>query len=333
MQKRLWILCFLAMTGWAFAQSGSEGKPKIAFEKTLHKFGEIDKGKKAKTSFRFSNKGKGTLKIEDVTATCGCTTAKPEKTEYAPGEQGDIEVTFDSTRFFGFTTKKVMVITNDPKNKEYELTIEGTVVSEIVSKPEHIFIADARRGEVSKREILVTTNRLEKLEIRNLEAKPEFLSAELERLDDQSVKIIVTADGKKFSEAQARPKGIISYETNGETQKKIFTNVTVNVVTPVSAHPRYAMFWATPFGKKREIDIRLVASDANMTFQIESLKSSEAFITVEKLSDDPNETTIKVVLTPEAPEGKFKGNIVVRTTHPEQKVIVIPLRGSVIKTS
>jgi hypothetical protein len=52
--------------------------------------------------YRFTNSGKQPVKIENVKTSCGCTTAGLKKTEYAPGESGEIEATFD----FGGRTGK-----------------------------------------------------------------------------------------------------------------------------------------------------------------------------------------------------------------------------------
>lgn len=309
-----------------------EPKGRIEFEKTVHDFGEIDKGTSVTTKFTFKNKGKGVLRIKDVVASCGCTSAKPEKIIYQPGEAGEISVTFDSARFNGNITKKVTVHTDNLKNSQTALTITGQVVSEILSKPEHLFFADARMGKVSTQEIMVTTTRLPKLEISNIKTNPEFLSAELKRIDDQAIAIKVTADGTKYPEEQVRLKGAIQFETNATTQPIVRSTVTVNIVSPIGVHPRYAMFWASPLGQTRNLDIRLVANDET-AFSIESLEASLDFIEVKKISDTADERSIKITLKPDAPEGSFKGKITIKTTHPGQKKIVIPMRGSVIKTS
>jgi len=58
--------------------------------------------KQVVAKYRFTNSGKEPVKIENVKTSCGCTTAGLKKSEYAPGESGEIEARFD----FGGRTGK-----------------------------------------------------------------------------------------------------------------------------------------------------------------------------------------------------------------------------------
>ena len=58
--------------------------------------------KQVVAKYRFTNTGNQPVKIENVKTSCGCTTAGLKKTEYAPGETGEIEAKFD----FGGRTGK-----------------------------------------------------------------------------------------------------------------------------------------------------------------------------------------------------------------------------------
>jgi hypothetical protein len=51
--------------------------------------------KQVVAKYRFTNSGAQPVKIENVKTSCGCTTAGLKKTEYAPGESGEIEARFD----------------------------------------------------------------------------------------------------------------------------------------------------------------------------------------------------------------------------------------------
>jgi len=58
--------------------------------------------KQVVAKYRFTNSGAQPVKIENVKTSCGCTTAGLKKTEYSPGESGEIEARFD----FGGRTGK-----------------------------------------------------------------------------------------------------------------------------------------------------------------------------------------------------------------------------------
>ena len=68
--------------------------PRISFEKTVFDLGEIGQGTKNTCDFRFTNTGRGLLKIGNISRTCGCTVFKLDKNEYAPNETGAIKVIY-----------------------------------------------------------------------------------------------------------------------------------------------------------------------------------------------------------------------------------------------
>lgn len=97
----------------------------IEFYEESHNFGEIKEGEKVKHTFRFKNSGSNPLKVENVKASCGCTTPRWTKEEVAPGAEGMIEVEFNSQGRAGVARKTVTVTTNtDPRNKILSFTGE-----------------------------------------------------------------------------------------------------------------------------------------------------------------------------------------------------------------
>lgn len=103
-------------------------QPQLAIQQTSHDFGEIKQGETVSHDFVLSNSGGDLLKITNVRASCGCTAAKPEKDELAPGESTNLTVKFNSTGRMGKQHKTITVFSNDPKNPEMVLTITGSIV-------------------------------------------------------------------------------------------------------------------------------------------------------------------------------------------------------------
>jgi hypothetical protein len=46
--------------------------PCISFEKTVYDLGNVGQGTRNESEFRFSNTGRGLLKIGQISRTCGC---------------------------------------------------------------------------------------------------------------------------------------------------------------------------------------------------------------------------------------------------------------------
>ena len=111
---------------------------KIQVENPVHNFGVIGPSKSYKGEFKFKNVGEGTLKINKIKSTCGCTVPKLEKKTYAPGESGTIKVTYRSSSRQAPVAKHLYIESNDPGNPKFELTIKAKVQLSIVVSPEKL---------------------------------------------------------------------------------------------------------------------------------------------------------------------------------------------------
>jgi hypothetical protein len=129
-----------AMSGCARGkkQASSENAaaaPKIEFEEKSHDFGTATEGDRLTHVFIVKNTGNGTLIIDRVSTSCGCTAAALKKKEIGPGSQGEIEVTFDTTRRGGDNRKTITVQSNDPANPRMELEIRAKVETLLAFDP------------------------------------------------------------------------------------------------------------------------------------------------------------------------------------------------------
>ena len=117
-------------------------KPKNEF--TAHVGAEL-----ARTGYCFTNTGKTTVSILNVQPSCGCVTTSLQKFTYAPGEGGEIKVTFDlgMDEFAKLQKRRITVTTSDaPKSpKILKLIVH---VPEAVSATPGVMIW--KRGEKPK---------------------------------------------------------------------------------------------------------------------------------------------------------------------------------------
>lgn len=101
--------------------------PEIVFETTEYKFDTLQQGESASHSFKFKNTGKSDLIIRNTKASCGCTATKSQKSTIAPGEESEIDVTFNSRGKRGSQNKSITITTNDPKNPTVVIYMRGFV--------------------------------------------------------------------------------------------------------------------------------------------------------------------------------------------------------------
>ena len=86
--------------------------PKFKFEESEFDFGQIKEGDVVKHTFKFTNTGKSNLVITDARGSCGCTIPSYPKEPIAPGEQGTIDVQFNSKNKTGANQKFVSIVAN-----------------------------------------------------------------------------------------------------------------------------------------------------------------------------------------------------------------------------
>jgi len=113
----------LAASGPAAAVSA----PSLTVASPTVDAGKVRRGEKIEARFALRNEGTGTLAIREARPACGCTVATFDR-EIAPGGEGEVHATVDTSRFTGAITKTVAVVTNDPSHPETMLTIKAVVL-------------------------------------------------------------------------------------------------------------------------------------------------------------------------------------------------------------
>jgi Protein of unknown function (DUF1573) len=92
-------------------KSDSE-RANLIFKEYEHDFGKVAEGEKLGYIFNFENKGKSDLVILSATTSCGCTVPKYNIKPVSPGENGNLEVIFDTSGRSGMQTKTITVKSN-----------------------------------------------------------------------------------------------------------------------------------------------------------------------------------------------------------------------------
>lgn len=122
---------FILLVSLVFACfiAGSQETPAaediLRLKETSHDFGKIPQGKPVYYFFEITNTGKTPLKLDDVHATCGCTTPEWSRDPIAPGATARIKVGYNAAAEGGF--EKPITITYDSNKQSKVLTIKGVV--------------------------------------------------------------------------------------------------------------------------------------------------------------------------------------------------------------
>lgn len=141
--KKLAIIILLfstVATGKAqTAAAGGVAVPKapdfLELKENSHNFGNIPQGRPAVYIFQIVNHGPTPLKLDNVQASCGCTTPEWSRDPIAPGASAVIKVGYNAYAAGPFT-KTVTIVYNSNQTKT--LTITGEVYkSPVGSAPEN----------------------------------------------------------------------------------------------------------------------------------------------------------------------------------------------------
>lgn len=124
-------LLLLLITGFISVQGQTAENKAMApdhasllLEETTHDFGKIPQGRPVTYIFTIKNSGKDTLKLEDVRASCGCTTPEWSREPVAPGASGNLTVGYNAAAEGPFS-KSVAIYYNGQQQKN--ITITGIV--------------------------------------------------------------------------------------------------------------------------------------------------------------------------------------------------------------
>ena len=131
--KKALILGFAAVTfGFAAAQTQdpepAKSGAKIVFTETSHNFGDVIEGQIARHEFKFTNSGTEPLVLQNVQASCGCTTPSYTSTPVMPGETGEVKASYGTEGRPGYFQKTVTVTFDN--GVVTVLTIQGTVLTD-----------------------------------------------------------------------------------------------------------------------------------------------------------------------------------------------------------
>ncbi|MCM2264727.1 MAG: DUF1573 domain-containing protein [Desulfuromonadales bacterium] len=133
---RRWMLACAAFCAPLLLAFPVWAAPAASVPQPDHDFGTIYQGENVRHAFSFSNSGNAPLTIEKVSSSCGCTAALASAKTLAPGESGEIQTSFDSTRFRGAISKTVYLYTNDPAQPMVQLHLNGNVQEEVSLDPQ-----------------------------------------------------------------------------------------------------------------------------------------------------------------------------------------------------
>ena len=131
--RRLSFVLFLALLGLLALAACSGGEPQIDLETTRLELGDVPNGQVVGRDVTVQNAGSQTLVVQEISTSCGCTSATLEPMQLAPGESGVLHIEFDSgahgEELRGPLVRQVFLNSNDPAQPEATVELAANVVA------------------------------------------------------------------------------------------------------------------------------------------------------------------------------------------------------------
>ena len=284
----------------AEAPSVPDSNVRIKFDTLSHDFGKVGPESDNNCEFKFTNVGKGVLKIDRLQGTCKCTVPDLQKKEYAPGESGEITVQFHAPKYQGDTSQHVMVFSNDANNPRVELEIKAYVQLQVQVKPEQINLSlvDPNAGTTP---ITISSLDGEKFAITKVESFGDVVSFAIDpnNISDKHILKPVV----EMVNLRKNLNGSILFTINDPKCKEV--RVQFSCLKEYETSPSVIFIRNAIVGEIQKRTIYLT-SNYNQPIEIESVTSDKGIIKVINQEKTENRFKFDVEIAPPLPDGKSR---------------------------
>lgn len=129
--------CFLAAAMSILLCAHAQAE--LKWEQTVIVLNAAPGDKQAVGHFKYQNVGQTPVHIRSADTSCGCTVARSQKNDVAPGEKGEITATFNIGDRTGLQQKSITVKTDEPRNPVTVLTLKTLIGQALTIKPTFVY--------------------------------------------------------------------------------------------------------------------------------------------------------------------------------------------------
>ena len=152
----------------------------LVWEKQIQEFHVTPEDKSVTARFVFKNTGPDTINIRRVQSSCGCTTARPSRNSFAPGESGDIDVKFTFGARKG-AHQKVITVQSDDK-REWKAILRAWIHEPLTISPTLVYWKVGE--EPQSRSVTLTAAKGEQVHVKAVKASSPRFSTSMQTLKD-----------------------------------------------------------------------------------------------------------------------------------------------------
>jgi hypothetical protein len=302
---------------------------KIVFNELEFDFGEVEQGVDVTHLFKFKNEGNSTLKVTSVKTSCGCTAALITKDEILPSKEGEIKVTFNTSRKKGSQSKRITVRSNDPETPVVSLTLKGNIKVELDILPDTIIFGQIKKNEGLTREIKIIPSTQKDFKVLSVKPSNDMITTQL--LDykeaDKTGKKITVNLSKNFK--PGRVNEIVTITTNNQKQPEIKVAISGRIMGDISFTPSSLSFISSSIGVRNDRRVTLL-NTGSIPLKVEEVKIDvPEFSHVIKTIEEGKQIEITITFTPkDGTEPRISTKVFIKTNIPDQAQLEIPIYAS-----
>ncbi len=305
------------------------GRPKLVVDERTIDLGRIREGDIVEAVFTIRNEGDQELAISELRSTCACTIVEltPEEKRVAPAGSVPIEVVFNSKGYPGQQTRSIVVVSNDLVEPQIALSLAVYVDSVFrLVPPGQIDFRNVRRGQIVARSVEVTP-------------AEENATLELVSVSTGSTALTYTAQpatsgtrqGYKldFTVTPEAPIGPLLAEARitarvGQETAEQVLRIIGEVVGDITAQP-LTVYEKQPILPGHQLRVVKVLSPGKHPFRVLAAEAGPNIVTTIRPGKIAGEFEVRLTIGPQAPAGPFGTTLAVRTDHPDQPLLRIPV--------
>lgn len=298
--------------------AGLAAQPQISCDQPLWQLGTVPQKQKYEHKFPIRNDGNATLEILNVIPSCQCAAGIPEKRRLEPGESTEIKATLETLTFKGPLIKTIQVVTNDPKTRNFMLTIKADVVPPLAIRPAELDLGELAKSATSEpTEFRVLVSSGVELTITGVQTTSELFTVEAVG-EPEDLGGGARSHRYRLTKKPGGQVGILRekviVQTNLEGHQHVDLGVKVNVLGEVKVSPKSFNLGRVKQGESTEriIDVTKVGTP-NLEVVGATASPSEVFVAEVIPVEAGRSYQVKVKLAEGAKPGYHRGTVTVRT--------------------
>lgn len=337
-----------------------EGKlPRVQVDEPSFNFGQMERGREKSHEFVIRNVGDAPLKLTVGPTSCKCTLSEVQAGAIAPGESTKVKLEWSAKSDQGPFRQTATIHTNDPRQPDIELQIDGEIVNVSGLQPtefnfDKLAVGESKTAEVYVMAMLQDDLTIKSAELTNEESRDKF-DVKIEPMERDKLPVKTAQAGARVT-LTAKPglpigrfNQYLTLNTNLKEGEKLHVPVLGRVVGDISVHGTnwreeegVLMLGRVEGSKGRKERVNVVVRGENaedVKFEIGSVDPPELKVTI----GEPKRLTATLLHVPvdiEVPPGTRsmvrlatsqgeEAKIVLKTTHPTMKELAIGVRFAV----